>query len=191
MSSPQASTAATSPRPSNATRERILDEAEVLFANSGFAGTSVRDIATAAGLTPASLYNHFSNKNARVVRSHSREDRTERPFSHLAARLFGATLCAMVTIGMNYDVISGKEEVFEGACKKVLDVMNEAEGHDNSQIFRRVDIHESAQYLIVSRWKDESAFNEFIASETFKKVTSWGLANVLAGRPSHTTYHEG
>ncbi|MCH7868028.1 MAG: 4a-hydroxytetrahydrobiopterin dehydratase [Myxococcales bacterium] len=64
MSSPHASTAATSPRSSNATRERILDEAEVLFANSGFAGTSVRDIATAAGLTPASLYNHFSNKDA-------------------------------------------------------------------------------------------------------------------------------
>ena len=97
----------------------------------------------------------------------------------------------MVTIGMNYDVISGKEEVFESACKKVLDIMNGAEGHDNSQIFRRVDINESAQYLIVSRWQDESAFNDFIASESFKKVTSWGLANVLAGRPRHTTYHEG
>jgi heme-degrading monooxygenase HmoA len=97
----------------------------------------------------------------------------------------------MVTIGMNYDVLSGKEEVFEGACKKVVDVMNEAEGHDNSQIFRRVDGDTSSQYLIVSRWQDESAFKDFIASDTFKKVTSWGLTNVLAGRPNHTTYQEG
>ena len=96
----------------------------------------------------------------------------------------------MVTIGMNYHVVEGKEEVFEGACAKVLDVMGEADGHDDSQIFRRVDGGESSQYLIVSRWSDEDAFNAFIASETFKKVTSWGLSNVLTGRPSHTTYQE-
>jgi TetR/AcrR family transcriptional regulator len=46
------------------TRERILNQAEVLFASHGFAGTSVRDIANRADLTPASLYNHFSNKDA-------------------------------------------------------------------------------------------------------------------------------
>jgi TetR/AcrR family transcriptional regulator len=51
-------------RNSSATHARILDEAELLFASQGFAGTSVRDIATGAGLTPASLYNHFSNKDA-------------------------------------------------------------------------------------------------------------------------------
>jgi heme-degrading monooxygenase HmoA len=96
----------------------------------------------------------------------------------------------MVTIGMNYDVLPGKEEVFEGACKKVLEVMNDADGHGESQIFRRVDQDDSAQYLITSRWQDETAFNTFIASEPFKKVTSWGLKNVLAGRPSHTTYQE-
>lgn len=96
----------------------------------------------------------------------------------------------MVTIGMNYEVLAGKEDVFEGACKKVIEVMNEADGHADSQIFRRVDRDDSAQYLIVSRWQDESAFNDFIASDQFKKVTSWGLENVLAGRPSHTTYRE-
>jgi heme-degrading monooxygenase HmoA len=96
----------------------------------------------------------------------------------------------MVTIGMNYHVLEGKEDVFEGACQKVLDVMQDADGHDDSQIFRRVDVDESAQYLIVSRWSDEDAFKTFIASDPFKKVTSWGLENVLAGRPHHTTYQE-
>ena len=94
----------------------------------------------------------------------------------------------MVTIGMNYKVIGGKEEQFEGACKKVLDVMSNADGHVESQIFRRVDDGESAEYLIVSRWSDEAAFDSFIASDTFKKVTNWGAEHILAGRPSHTTY---
>ena len=44
------------------TRDRILDVAEKLFADRGLAGTAVRDIARAASLTPASLYNHFRGK---------------------------------------------------------------------------------------------------------------------------------
>ncbi len=46
------------------TRERILDGAEVLFAERGLAATSVRDIAARVGLTPGSLYNHFAGKQA-------------------------------------------------------------------------------------------------------------------------------
>lgn len=46
------------------TADRILDAAEALFAARGYAGTSVRDIANAVGLNPASLYNHFANKEA-------------------------------------------------------------------------------------------------------------------------------
>ncbi|MBW2425801.1 MAG: TetR/AcrR family transcriptional regulator [Deltaproteobacteria bacterium] len=46
------------------TRERILDVAEGLFAERGLAGTAVRDIAREAGLTAASLYNHFDGKQA-------------------------------------------------------------------------------------------------------------------------------
>jgi len=103
------------------------------------------------------------------------------------------TLCsdAVVTIGMNYRVLEGKEAVFEGACRNVLEVMREIDGHQDSQIYRRVDGGENGQYLIVSRWSDEDAFARFVASDRFKKVTSWGLKGVLAGRPSHTTYREG
>src|SRR5262245_43230067 len=57
---PQSSAAGAAPQ----TRERILDVAEALFAERGFAGTSVRDIAASAGLTAASLYNHFDGKEA-------------------------------------------------------------------------------------------------------------------------------
>jgi AcrR family transcriptional regulator len=46
------------------TRERILDAAESLFADRGFEGAAMRDIAAGADLNPASLYNHFTSKQA-------------------------------------------------------------------------------------------------------------------------------
>lgn len=64
MTNPSSPVEDESSRPVGPTRERILDRAEVLFANRGFAGTSVRDIAASTGLTPASLYNHFPGKHA-------------------------------------------------------------------------------------------------------------------------------
>jgi AcrR family transcriptional regulator len=48
-------------------RELILDAAEALFAERGFAGVSVRDIAGEVGVTAASLYNHFPSKDALYV----------------------------------------------------------------------------------------------------------------------------
>ena len=48
--------------PAAVTRERILDVAEALFAEYGYAGASVRVIAASAELTPAALYNHFAGK---------------------------------------------------------------------------------------------------------------------------------
>jgi len=53
-----------SPDTPSDTRDRILDAAEALFAVHGLAGTAIRDIARAVGLTPASLYNHFAGKQA-------------------------------------------------------------------------------------------------------------------------------
>lgn len=52
-------------REGKSTRDCILDVAERRFADSGFAGVSMRDIATDAGLrNQASLYNHFPSKQA-------------------------------------------------------------------------------------------------------------------------------
>lgn len=49
-------------RPPDATAERMLVLAIPLFARSGFDGVSMREVAAAAGVTPAALYYHFSDK---------------------------------------------------------------------------------------------------------------------------------
>jgi len=96
----------------------------------------------------------------------------------------------VVTIGMNYHVIPGKEQVFEDACAKVVQTMEGIEGHERSRIYKAV-ADDAPDYLIVSRWQSEQAFQDFVASDAFKKVTSWGKQNILRDRPSHITYHEG
>ena len=92
----------------------------------------------------------------------------------------------MVTIGMNYKVLPGKESVFEKAFNNVLGVMKEIEGHSASFLFR--DVNDRQSYLIVSDWSSEDAFNGFIRSEKFRNVADWGKENILMGRPSHTVY---
>jgi AcrR family transcriptional regulator len=44
-------------------RDRLLDTAEELFCEHGFAGTSIRDIAAAAGCNIASVNYHFGSKD--------------------------------------------------------------------------------------------------------------------------------
>lgn len=44
------------------TKERILEEALKLFAQSGYMGASMNDIATNLGVTKAALYKHYKSK---------------------------------------------------------------------------------------------------------------------------------
>lgn len=44
-------------------KEDILEKTAPLFAASGYAATSMRDLAKACGITPAALYHHFTDKD--------------------------------------------------------------------------------------------------------------------------------
>ena len=46
------------------TRTKLLEVAHGLFLENGFHGTSMRDIADAAGIAVGGIYNHFSDKEA-------------------------------------------------------------------------------------------------------------------------------
>lgn len=52
---------------SEATRAALLETATAMFAEHGFAGTSLDDIATATQVTRGAVYHHFANKTALFV----------------------------------------------------------------------------------------------------------------------------
>lgn len=95
----------------------------------------------------------------------------------------------MITVGMNYDVIPGKEEEFEAVFSKVLTIMGKMPGHSDTNLYRNVD--KPNCYLIHSEWSDQAAFEAFIASDQFKNVADWGKREILAGRPRHQIYGAG
>ena len=49
---------------SEATRAALLDQATALFAERGYAGTSLEDVAAASQVTRGAVYHHFASKQA-------------------------------------------------------------------------------------------------------------------------------
>lgn len=92
----------------------------------------------------------------------------------------------MITVGMNYKVIEGKQQDFEEKFAGVIEALNAAEGHDSSTLWK--DTADGASYLITSEWSDQEAFTAFIQSDAFRAVTNWGKEQILAGRPQHKIY---
>ena len=92
----------------------------------------------------------------------------------------------MVTVGMNYHVLPGKQVDFEQKFAAVIGALRAAAGHTNSTLWK--DVSDDASYLISSEWSDEDAFKQFIASDAFRSVTTWGKEQILSGRPQHKIY---
>jgi len=92
----------------------------------------------------------------------------------------------MITVGMNYEILEGKETIFEKAFANVLEAMKTMEGHQRSFLYK--DVNKSRSYLIISEWSDRNAFDAFIRSDRFAKVVNWGKEQILASRPRHQIY---
>jgi heme-degrading monooxygenase HmoA len=87
---------------------------------------------------------------------------------------------------MNYRVKPGKEAVFERAFESVLEAMGKSTGHTRSHLYSEVG--KPGTYLILSEWSDRAAFDAFVKSDAFAKVTAWGREQILLERPSHHVY---
>ncbi len=92
----------------------------------------------------------------------------------------------MITVGMDYKIIPGKDDEFIAVFKKVMGIMAAMPGHAETHLYR--DVEAEHDYLVVSEWTDEAAFDLFIKSDRFKNVTTWGKENVLRTRPRHEIY---
>ena len=92
----------------------------------------------------------------------------------------------MTTIGMHYDVIPGKEQEFEKGFLAVIDHLKTVVGHVESKLYE--DVASVGSYLIFSQWDSRESFDRFMQSPEFARVTSWGRAEILRGRPRHKVY---
>jgi heme-degrading monooxygenase HmoA len=92
----------------------------------------------------------------------------------------------MITVGMNYHVIPGKQTDFEEKFHAVMGALQAAPGHTHSILWK--DVSDDASYLITSEWSEEQAFLDFIHSQAFKDVTTWGKEQILSTRPQHKIY---
>jgi heme-degrading monooxygenase HmoA len=90
------------------------------------------------------------------------------------------------TIGMHYDVIPGKEETFEDAFIKTLDLMKTLPGHVESHLYE--DVQTTGSYVIMSQWETKESFDAFIKSDAFKATVTWGKEQILRDRPRHKVY---
>jgi TetR/AcrR family transcriptional regulator len=69
---PRPRTAVAAERPTDDTRERIIDAAQAIFARDGFIGAKMQEISDRVGIQRPSLFYHFKNKEALFVAAHER-----------------------------------------------------------------------------------------------------------------------
>lgn len=104
-------------------RQLLLRAAAGLFRQQGFAATTTRDIASAAGMQPGSPFYHFENKQAllaavmtegmeRATRHQSDAMQTAARVAQTEGRQLGARDCLQVLVRSHFDVLLGPQSDF-------------------------------------------------------------------------------
>ncbi len=92
----------------------------------------------------------------------------------------------MLTVGLYYDVIPGRESEFESMFGGVVEEIGKMEGFVSALLYKRVDQPNS--YLIYSEWKDMESFERLIRSKEFSDVKTGG-SQLLMAKPHHKIYN--
>jgi TetR/AcrR family fatty acid metabolism transcriptional regulator len=153
-------------------RNAILDAAETVFAQRGFHGARIQDIAAQARIAVGTVYNHFSHKDE--VLSALLEERTEEMLAQLLAtdhapnfearlRARVASLLAYVEQHRAFFAVATEHGVFAGAA---------APGAPSTKRLRRVEKFRAAFRAIVE---------EGIASGELEPLGADALARFLGG----------
>ena len=97
------------------TRDRIKEAALPLFAQRGFAATSIAAIETAAGLAPraGAFYRHFPSKEA-LFEELARERITETPdeFDFEGLRAFGDTRAELLSLARRFEIAAERQQPY-------------------------------------------------------------------------------
>jgi AcrR family transcriptional regulator len=130
----------------NSRRRNILDATAALLRNRGFHGTSIRDIATAAGLTPGAIYSHFASKTALLLTIYQE-----------GIEVITARVDAAIAAGAN------PRQRLIAACAAHLEVL--LDQSDYAQVLIRVlpqDVPEVARELTALRDSYEQRFTRLV-----------------------------
>ena len=92
----------------------------------------------------------------------------------------------MITVGMYYDVVAGREREFEEKFAEVAGILRGQPGHVQSLLYRQVT--RPSSYAIFSEWESRQAFQAFLRGDLFRSVAAWGRAGILETRPRHRVY---
>ena len=163
---------------SSTTRERIVDEAMLLFSQHGYAATSIAKIEAAAGLTPGAggIYHHFASKEAVLAAGIERQ----------LARL-GALRDIRNVLGSLGDV---KAELTLTARYVLAELDSESEllrilasdVRSRPQLLRTaVDELVSSTFTGFAEWIGERA-ERVIPPEEAKAIAAFGLGSLLSSR---------
>ena len=80
----------------------------------------------------------------------------------------------LTTVGMQYEVISGKEEEFERGFIGVIEVLKTLPGHIESHMYE--DVQSVGSYVILSSWENKESFDAFmrcVTASLFHHCQGW------------------
>jgi AcrR family transcriptional regulator len=163
---------------SSTTRERIVDEAMLLFSHHGYAATSIAKIEAAAGLTPGAggIYHHFASKEALLAAG------IERQLARLGAlreirSVLGSLgdLKAELTLTARYVLAELDRE------SELLRILASDARHRPQLLTEAVDQLVSSTFTGFANWILESAERK-LPAEQANAVAAVGLGSLLSSR---------
>jgi AcrR family transcriptional regulator len=163
---------------SSTTRERIVDEAMLLFSQNGYAATSIAKIEAAAGLTPGAggVYHHFASKEAVLAAG------IERQLARLGALreirgVLGSLgdLKAELTLTARYVLAELDSE------SELLRILASDARNRPQLLTTAVDQLVSSTFAGFATWIGERAENKIGAQEA-KSIAALGLGALLSSR---------
>jgi AcrR family transcriptional regulator len=163
---------------SSTTRERIVDEAMLLFSQNGYAATSIAKIEAAAGLTPGAggIYHHFASKEAVLAAG------IERQLARLGAlreirNVLGSLgdLKAELTLTARYVLAELDRE------SELLRILASDARHRPQLLTAAVDQLVSSTFTGFANWLGESAERELHAEQA-SAIAAVGLGSLLSSR---------
>jgi AcrR family transcriptional regulator len=163
---------------SSSTRERIFDEAMLLFSQRGYAATSIAKIEAAAGLTPGAggIYHHFASKEAVLAAG------IERQLARLGAlreirNVLGSLgdLKAELTLTARYVLAELDRE------SELLRILASDVRHRPQLLSTAVDELVSSTFTGFASWIVESA-ERALPAEHANAIAAVGLGSLLSSR---------